>query len=192
MRVINGDILACWIPNQILIYDRHVAGLDDQPRYDLSGMLSPSGRNCQSVITYLGASFVLLGMVVFLSAAIIPSNLGLSLAPGVVIFGMGTILSYIGRKTDRVKEPTVILLEKNESLLPLSYVASEVEKHIEEKKVFRWKQSLGIRVVIAWHIRVLLGFVWSPGGLAISVSGHRFHYFRNCSPSQIAPNVSVT
>lgn len=123
---------------------------------------------------------MLLGMLVFLVSATNPSYLGIFLALGVIIFGMGMVLSYVGIKSGRTEEPMQLLYEPGLSHQPLSYMESELEKRKELERSSSGNRAFGF-VMLSLGIFVLTisgilgGFLGSWPlmllGIGLTISG---------------------
>ncbi len=79
----------------------------------------------EDMITYIGVGFVLFGMFLFLVSASNPSGLGISLALGVVVFGMGMVLAYVGSKMGSAPDLEEPDLVEARNAQPLSYFFGE-------------------------------------------------------------------
>jgi hypothetical protein len=82
------------------------------------------------MIVYMGVGFVLFGMFLLLIGAIGGAGQGVFVSLGVLVFGMGTILSYVGLKAgnnDRLQSS-----DNAVSAWPLSYLQSEAGQGAHE------------------------------------------------------------
>jgi hypothetical protein len=109
------------------------------------------------LITYIGVGFLLFGMFIFLVSATNPDGLGLFLALGVITFGMGLVLSYIGHKVND-NENVEVLYEGGVSPLPLGRIDSELERSRSDQDTSSGNRAFGF---------VLL----SLGAFVLAVSG---------------------
>jgi hypothetical protein len=109
------------------------------------------------LITYVGVGFLLVGMLLFLVSATNPNGLGVFLALGVIVFGMGLVLSYLGHKSNGDK---IVAYEGGGSPLPLRWFHYELECRNYERDASSGNRSLGF-------VLISLGaFVLSISGLA--------------------------
>jgi hypothetical protein len=102
------------------------------------------------LITYIGVGFLLFGMFVFLVSATNPGGLGLFLALGVIIFGMGLVLSYIGHKVN----DNEVLYEGGVSPLPLGRIDSELERSHGDQDASSGNRAFGF-VLLSLGVFVL-------------------------------------
>lgn len=82
------------------------------------------------MIVYMGVGFTLFGMFLLLIAAIGGAGQGVFVSLGVLVFGMGTILSYVGLKTGN--SGRLLSSDNSVSARPLSYLQSELEQGAHE------------------------------------------------------------
>jgi hypothetical protein len=109
------------------------------------------------LIAYVGVGFLLVGMLLFLVSATNPNGVGVFLALGVIVSGMGLVLSYLGHKSNGY---TIVAYEGGGSPLPLGWLHYELECRNYERDASSGNRALGF-------VLISLGaFVLSISGLA--------------------------